>query len=148
MSAALSNLRSQLAHPSTPSSSPYNPTPGPPVRPTPESQHNTPGTLLACTSTCYTSWSGDSPDAVCDVLASPLKECRNFSAALAGEIVAVRPDKGQVCLLYEERDCGGRAEWVKWPGVKNLRGRVSESGGWARRARSWVCDPEAGEGGM
>ncbi|KAG9197568.1 hypothetical protein G6514_001473, partial [Epicoccum nigrum] len=90
--------------------------------------HNTPGTLLACTSTCYTSWAGDDASAVCDVPSGKLDECRNFSDALAGKIVAVRPDRGQVCLLYEERDCGGQAEWVKWPGVRNLRGRVGEEG--------------------
>ncbi|KAF2994954.1 hypothetical protein E8E13_002610 [Curvularia kusanoi] len=69
--------------------------------------HNTPGTLLACTSTTYTSWAGDVPSSVCDVIPSEFGKCRNFSDALAGKVVAVRPDKGQLCLLFDKQDCYG-----------------------------------------
>lgn len=103
---------------------------------------STPGAVLLCTSTTYSSWRGDAPDAVCDVVHSELNKCRNVSAAFRKKVTAVRPDKGQLCLLFDHDDCYGKAEWVKWPGVRNLRGRVGDGGAWAGRVVSFRCSGE------
>jgi|SRR5690242_14199154 len=117
--------------------------PSPAPSPSPAADPNsTPGAVLLCTSTTYSSWRGDDPDAVCDVVHSELNKCRNVSAAFRKKVTAVRPDKGQLCLLFDREDCYGKAEWVKWPGVRNLRGRVGDGGAWAGRVVSFRCSGE------
>jgi hypothetical protein len=58
------------------------------------------------------------------------------------QVASARPDKGQLCLLFDDAGCYGSAEWVKWPGVQNLRGRIGDGGGWANRVVSFRCTAE------
>ncbi|KAJ4988731.1 hypothetical protein SVAN01_05708 [Stagonosporopsis vannaccii] len=125
-----------------PSASAPTPAPAPAPAPAPEDMNSTPGAILLCTSTTYSSWTGDVPDATCDLVHAELNQCRNVSALFRKKVTAVRPDKGQLCLLFDEEDCFGKAEWVKWPGVRNLRGRLGDGGSWAGRVVSFRCSAE------
>ncbi|KAF2629562.1 hypothetical protein BU25DRAFT_456650 [Macroventuria anomochaeta] len=102
----------------------------------------TSGEVLFCTSTAYTSWAGDDPNGSCDAVHSTWNECRSLSDVFKRKVMSVRPDKGQLCLFFADDDCYGAAEWIKWPGVQNLRGRIGEGNDWSKRIVSFRCTAE------
>ncbi|KAF2830095.1 hypothetical protein CC86DRAFT_436180 [Ophiobolus disseminans] len=69
-------------------------------------------------------------------------KCFNLPSDMAGQISSIRPDKGQLCRFFENTDCGGKADWIRWPGTKNMRGRRFDN-----RVRSWNCASDDCNGG-
>ena len=111
-------------------------------RPTTPATDATPGEVRLCTGTTYTSDSGDSAEVQCDAVHAGFDKCLDLSEAFRGRVVSVRPDKGQLCLFFEGSGCLGGGEGIKWPGVRNLRGRIGQGRDWSRRIVSFRCQEE------
>ncbi|KAF1916799.1 hypothetical protein BDU57DRAFT_418557, partial [Ampelomyces quisqualis] len=92
-----------------------------------------PGDLYVCTDINFSG--------TCSYFHALTYNCYNFDAPFRRQISSIRPDKNQVCIFYENEDCGGSDDWVRWPGSANMRGRRFDN-----RAASWRCSDDNCDG--
>jgi hypothetical protein len=110
------------------------PTPTPTAVPAPAPEpESTPGDVYFCTDANF---GGN-----CQYLHDLTYQCHNLPAELNKQVTSLRPDKGQLCMFYEGTECGGRADWIRWPGTTNMRGRRFDNS-----VSSWQCSEDKCDG--
>jgi hypothetical protein len=98
-----------------------------------QAPESSPGDIFVCTDSDF--------KGVCEYMHSVTYVCNNFGDKYAGLLSSIRPDKGQLCLFYDKKDCFGDADWIRWPGSSNMRGRRFDD-----RAQSWKCSDDNCDG--
>jgi hypothetical protein len=104
-----------------------------PPTPTPIRPESTPGDIFVCTDADFTG--------TCEYFHNLTYECYNLDDRFRRQLTSIRPDKNQLCLFFDEDNCAGNADWIRWPGSGNMRGRRFDN-----RAASWKCSDDDCDG--
>ncbi|KAH7392749.1 hypothetical protein BKA66DRAFT_21375 [Pyrenochaeta sp. MPI-SDFR-AT-0127] len=112
--------------------------PAPPPEPSPEPE-SSPGDIFVCTDTAFRG--------TCEYFHNVTYQCHNLPANLQKQLSSIRPDKGQLCIFYDDQDCFGAAHWMRWPGSGNMRGRRFDNKVVSWRCTEDGCDGVQGPGG-